>query len=138
VIFLLLGVLVDWSTMWNVLPLAAVTALSLNLICRPLSVWLLTRYSPLNQREAFFLSWCGLRGAVPLALAFEMSHQIVRLEGVSAMASQTIATNCTALIFDVVLLSLVVQGATLAPLAKCLGIETTQLSEADESPAIAP
>jgi len=134
VIFLLLGVQVNWSTMWHVLPLAAVTALSLNLICRPLSVWLLTRYSPLNQREAFFLSWCGLRGAVPLALAFEMSHELVRLEGVSAMASQTIATNCTALIFDVVLLSLVVQGATLAPLAKYLGIETMQLPEADNPP----
>jgi cell volume regulation protein A len=126
VIFLLLGVLVDWTTLWDVLPLAALTALSLNLVCRPLSVWLLARYSPLSKREAFFLSWCGIRGAVPLALAFELSHEIANLQGVSATASQTLATNCTALIFDVVLISLVVQGSTLAPLAKWLGIENKQ------------
>jgi NhaP-type Na+/H+ or K+/H+ antiporter len=38
----------------------------------------------------------------------------------------TTATNCTALIFDVVLFSLVVQGSTLAPLAKVLGIDHKQ------------
>ena len=124
VIFLLLGMLVDWSSMWAVFPLAALISLGLNLGCRPLSVWLLSRYTPLSKRESIFLSWCGLRGAVPLALAFEMSHVISKLNGVSEAASQVLATNCTALIFDVVLLSLVVQGSTLAPLARWLGIET--------------
>ena len=137
VIFLLLGVLVDWTTLWNVLPLAALTALSLNLICRPLSVWLLARYSPLSKREAFFLSWCGIRGAVSMALAFELSHEIAKLQGVSAMASQTMATNCTALIFDVVLISLVVQGSTLAPLARWLGIEHKQTPQPVPSNEIA-
>jgi len=137
VIFLLLGMLVDWTTLWTVLPLAALTALSLNLICRPLSVWLLARYSPLSKREAFFLSWCGIRGAVPMALAFELSHVIAKLQGVSAMASQTMATNCTALIFDVVLISLVVQGSTLAPLAKWLGIENKQSPQPGPSNEIA-
>ena len=136
VIFLLLGLLVDWTTMWKVLPLAAVTALSLNLVCRPLSVWLLNRYSPLSNREALFLTWCGLRGAVPLALAFELSHEVAKLQGISTSAAEAMAANCTALIFDVVLLSLVVQGATLAPLAKWLGIETKQTPEPAESNAI--
>jgi cell volume regulation protein A len=134
VIFLLLGMLVDWQTMWKVMPLAILIALSLNLICRPLSVWILNRYSPLNPRERFFLSWCGLRGAVPLALAFEMSHEIIKMPGINEALAKTTASNCTALIFDVVLFSLVVQGSTLAPLAKLLGIDHS-LEENPELPA---
>jgi len=126
VIFLLLGMLVDWQTMWKVMPLAILISLSLNLICRPLSVWILNRYSPLNRRESIFLGWCGLRGAVPLALAFEMSHEIIKMPGMNEALAATTASNCTALIFDVVLFSLVVQGSTLAPLAKLLGIDHKQ------------
>jgi len=135
VIFLLLGMLVQWQSMWHVMPLAITIALGLNLICRPLSVWLLARYSPLNTRESIFICWCGLRGAVPLALAFEMSHRLDSLQGLSPMASHTLSTNCTSLIFDIVLLSLVVQGSTLLPLSRWLGIQTQSDRDLDSDSA---
>lgn len=127
--FLLLGMLVDWRVMLAVLPLSVLVSLGLNLICRPLSIALIARYSPLNRRQSIFLSWCGLRGAVPLALAFELSHQLELLPGLSAQQFAVLSQNCAALVFDVVMLSLLIQGSTLALLARKLGLDQSISAE---------
>lgn len=134
--FLLLGMLIDWRVMISVLPLAIIISLGLNLICRPLSIALLSRLSPLNRRQSIFLSWCGLRGAVPLALAFELSHKLELLPGLSGQQLAILSQNCTALVFDVVMLSLLIQGSTLTLLARKLGID--QSISAETSLSVVP
>ena len=68
-LFVMLGLLLSpgeltLSTVW----LALVAGLVLTLVARPLSVLVSAVVSPLPWRELSFLSWAGLRGAVPIVL----------------------------------------------------------------------
>ena len=68
-LFVMLGLLLSpgeltVSTVW----LALVAGLVLTLVARPLSVLISAVVSPLPWRELSFLSWAGLRGAVPIVL----------------------------------------------------------------------
>lgn len=71
VMFVLLGLLVfpsqllDWDLMWKGLVLSFV----LILIARPIAVFASTAFFDYSLKEKFFLSWAGLRGAVPIVLA---------------------------------------------------------------------
>jgi cell volume regulation protein A len=110
-LFLLLGLLVFPSQ----LPTVAVEALAITvvllLIGRPLSVVLAMLPFGLSWREMTFLSWAGLRGAMPIVLAtFPATAGIA--EG------QTIFN----LVFFVVVVSALLQGTTVAPLARRLGL----------------
>jgi cell volume regulation protein A len=111
VLFVVLGLLVFPSQLGPValpgLALAAVLAL----VARPVAVWLCTLGQDFDNRERLFLSWAGLRGAVPIVLGtFALS------EGVTA--SSTIFNA----VFFVVGVSAFVQGPTLEPLARRLGL----------------
>ena len=71
-------------------------------------------------REQLFLSWAGLRGAVPIVLAtFALSA------GVGA--SETIFNA----VFFIVVVSALFQGMTLEPLARRLGLATEPRREED-------
>jgi cell volume regulation protein A len=67
--FLLLGLLATPSevlrTLWPALGVSAV----LMLVARPLSVWLCLAPLHFARHEMAFISWVGLRGAVPIVLA---------------------------------------------------------------------
>jgi cell volume regulation protein A len=110
-LFLLLGLLVFPAQLPSVaLQALAVTAVLL-LIGRPLSVILAMLPFGLSWNELTFLSWAGLRGAMPIVLAtFPATAGIA--EG------QTIFN----LVFFVVVVSALLQGTTVAPLARRLGL----------------
>ncbi|HET7043386.1 MAG TPA: potassium/proton antiporter [Gaiellaceae bacterium] len=113
VLFVVLGLLVFPSALGPVaLSSLAVTAV-LVLVARPLAVLISTAPFGFGLRGLAFLSWAGLRGAVPIVLAtFALS------EGVDG--SSTIFNA----VFFVVLVSTIVQGTTLEPLAHRLGLAT--------------
>lgn len=110
--FLILGLLVTPSQFIEVALPALAVAVVLMLVARPVAVWLSLVPFRFPWREQAFISWVGLRGAVPIILA---SYPL--LAGIDHGA---VYFNVA---FIVVLMSLVLQGWTIAPLARVLRLE---------------
>jgi len=112
VMFLVLGLLVFPSQLSAVaLPGLAITAI-LMFVARPLSVFIcLAPFRRFDWRCGLFISWAGLRGAVPIVLA-----TFPIMAGVPG--SGTIFN----MVFFVVLASSLIQGPTLGWVAKRLGV----------------
>jgi cell volume regulation protein A len=121
-VFLIFGIMLDPWALLPALPEGLVVGLCLMLVARPLSVLLVQRWSPFNRREGLLISWCGLRGAVPLALSFEVVDWIPRLRGVTAENIQFLILTTQGVVCTVVVLTLLVQALTLHLLGRRLGL----------------
>ncbi len=110
-LFLLLGLLVFPAELPGVAVEALAVAAILLLVGRPLAVVLAMLPFRLSWKEMTFLSWAGLRGALPIVLA-------------TFPATAGVATGETIfnIVFFVVLVSALLQGTTIAPLAKRLDL----------------
>ena len=112
VMFILLGLLVNPKEMLAVAPVALLIGAFMIFVGRPLSVFLsLLPFRWLTGRSRLYISWVGLRGAVPIIFAtypvvagIEGSHQIFNI------------------VFFITLLSLILQGTTLPFFARKLGL----------------
>ena len=109
--FLMLGLLITPSDLPPIIIPALFVALILIFVARPIAVVLSLLPFRYPLREQVFIGWCGLRGAVPIILALFPS-----LAGVEQ--TKTVFE----LVFFVVLISLVLQGWTIAPVARWLQI----------------
>jgi cell volume regulation protein A len=68
-LFVMLGLLLSPSRIsWETVGLAVLAGLILTFVARPLSVLISAVVQPLPWRELAFISWAGLRGAVPIVL----------------------------------------------------------------------
>ncbi len=78
---------------------------------RPLAVWICMAGSRFSGRERVLISWVGLRGAAPIMLAtFPLAANIPYAQDIFNK------------VFFMVLTSILVQGSTLMPLARRLGL----------------
>jgi len=109
--FLLLGLLVTPTELLRTLWPALGVSLVLMFVARPLSVWLCLKPLHFSGREIAFISWVGLRGAVPIVLA--VFPVMAGVEGASIYFNVA---------FVVVLTSLVLQGSTIAWSARRLNV----------------
>jgi len=112
VMFLALGLLVFPSQVAPITGVALLIAGCLMFIARPISVFISLIPSKLGWREKTFISWVGLRGAAPIILAtFPL---VARLEQANLIFN---------IVFFVVLTSVLMQGTSLAPVAKLLKVD---------------
>ena len=113
VMFIVLGLLVFPKRLIPIAGSGILISLALMFIARPLGVFLsLAFVKKVDNKQKLFISWVGLRGAVPIVFA---TYPL--LEGIEK--SDTIFH----IVFFIVLTSILFQGTTLHRLAKWLQLE---------------
>ena len=125
-LFVLLGLLVNPSELAGDVVAAIVVGLVLLLVARPLSVVGSLVWFRVPWRQQVFLSWAGLRGAVPIVLA--------TFPVVAGVAGSHRLLN---IVFMLVVVFTLVQGPSLRPIAHRLGLisrEATREIQVEAAP----
>src|SRR6201985_1672763 len=118
--FVLLGLLGAPHRLGASIGPAVVVAIALMLVARPVAVFLCLAPFRFNWREKIFIAWTGLRGAVAIFLA-----------SIPMLVGLTKAYLYFDVAFVIVVISLLLQGWTLAPAARRLHVA---LPRADRGP----
>lgn len=114
IMFLSLGLLVNPHELIKISLVASLIGVFMIIIGRPLSVFLcLLPFRHINTRSRIFVSWVGLRGAVPIIFA---TYPVV-----SDIPGANIIFN---IVFFITILSLVIQGTTIPFVARKLNLST--------------
>ena len=122
IMFLTLGLLVNPHEMLDVAVVALLIGLFMIFIARPVSVFAcLLPFRHISNKARVFISWVGLRGAVPII--FATYPVIAHIEG-----SQQLFNT----VFFITLLSLVVQGMSISSVARWLHLDLPEEKEGNE------
>ena len=114
IMFLCLGLLVNPHELLGISVVALLIGVFMIIIGRPLSVFLcLLPFRKITTNSKIFISWVGLRGAVPIIFA---TYPVVA--GVEGSA------NIFNIVFFITILSLVIQGTTVSSVARLLHLST--------------
>lgn len=122
VVFLMLGLLVNPHEMLDVAAVSLLIGVFMILVGRPLSVMLsLAPLRKISLRSKAFISWVGLRGAVPII--FATYPVVANIEGAGQIFN---------IVFFVTLLSLLIQGTTVISSARKLKLIDNEAEDEDE------
>ena len=111
ILFTTLGLFVDLEVVSSVWIYGILFSLVLMVVARPLAIFICTTFTPFTIKDKLFVSWVGLRGAAPIVLAtFPMAAEIADDKIIFA------------LVFVMVVSSMLIQGMTLMPVARMLGV----------------
>lgn len=122
IMFLCLGLLVNPHEMLEVAVVATLIGVFMIVIGRPLSVMLcLLPFKKMDMKSRWFVSWVGLRGAVPIIFA---TYPVV--ENVPG------ASQIFNIVFFITIVSLIVQGTTIGKVATMLGLSTPMPKEGND------
>ncbi|TFG76814.1 MAG: potassium/proton antiporter [Thermodesulfobacteriales bacterium] len=113
--FLILGLLVFPSRLFPIIVSGILISLFLIIIARPIGVFISLPFGKNSLKEKTFISWVGLRGAVPIILAtFPLLAGVPKAD---------ILFN---IVFFIVITSVLIQGTTIALAAKLLGVNAPE------------
>ena len=116
IMFLTLGLLVTPHELWDVLIFGSIIACIMIFISRPIAVFLsLAPFRKLSMKARTYISWVGLRGAVPIIFA---TYPMV--EG---LEHDDIIFNT---VFLITIISLIIQGTTVTGMSNLLGLSTKE------------
>lgn len=122
IMFLTLGLLVNPHEMIDIAVTALLIGIFMILIARPVSVFLcLLPFKGISNKARIFISWVGLRGAVPII--FATYPVIAQIPG----SNQLFNT-----VFFITLLSLIIQGMTISKMARWLKLDLSEEKEGNE------
>ena len=119
--FLILGLLITPHQLLPLVVPSLLIAAALILVARPIAVFLCLLPFHFAWREQLFIGWVGLRGAVPIILAL--------FPWLANLDNYLLYFNIA---FFIVLLSLVIQGWTVAPVARLLKLDVPPKIQAAE------
>jgi len=112
-IFLMIGTQIHLRELWSIWPLIlggfAIVILARAAACYPVLLMLNLGGEKLPPRWFHVINWGGIHGSIPVALAL----------GLPGISHRDFIVN---LVFGIVFLSLTVQGLTVAPLVRALGL----------------
>lgn len=111
VLFLTLGLLVYPSEIVPVIGIGLLISAFLILVARPVGVFISLIPFNIKRRSKFFISWVGLRGAVPIVFA---TYPL--LAGIEK------ADMIFNIVFFISVTSVIIQGTTLGPVARLLHV----------------
>ena len=122
VMFLTLGLLVNPHEMLAIAPVALLIGLFMIVVARPLSVFAcLLPFRGISLRARTFVSWVGLRGAVPIIFA---TYPVVgEIPGADQIFN---------IVFFITLVSLIFQGMTIAKVARMLHLDLPEEKTGNE------
>ncbi|KYG73075.1 potassium/proton antiporter [Roseivirga echinicomitans] len=118
VLFLTLGLLVYPTEILPILGIGLLISLFQIFVARPLSVFLSLTPFKMKMRRRFYISWVGLRGAVPIV--FATYPLIAGIEKASMIFN---------IVFFISLSSVLIQGTTLSVIAKWLNVSLPEDSK---------
>ena len=125
VLFLTLGLLVFPSQIVPYIGIGLLISLFLIIVARPLAVFISLMFFRMKLRRRFYISWVGLRGAVPIVFA---TYPL--LAGIEK------ADMIFNIVFFISVTSILIQGTTLSIVAKWLNVgmpeETKKITEIDQ------
>jgi len=111
VLFLTLGLLVFPSEIIPYMGIGLLISIFLILVARPIGVFISLLFFKMKMKRRFYISWVGLRGAVPIVFAtypllagIDKAHMIFNI------------------VFFISVTSILIQGTTLSIVAKWLGV----------------
>lgn len=114
IMFLMLGLLVNPHEMIEVAVVALLIGVFMIVIGRPLSVFLcLLPFRKITLKSRLFVSWVGLRGAVPII--FATYPVVANVEGSNIIFN---------IVFFITIVSLIVQGTSVSFVARLLHLST--------------
>ena len=118
-LFITLGLFVDAHNLLPIAGFALLAGLFMIFVARPLAVHLCLVFFPsTSMRGRWFLSWVGLRGAVPIIFAtYPLMSQV---EGAETLFN---------IVFFITLLSLLIQGSTMPAVARLLKLDEEAKNE---------
>lgn len=122
VMFLALGLLVNPSGLGKIALFGVLVGTFMMLLGRPLSVLLcMAPFRGFSTRARLYTSWVGLRGAVPIIFAtYPFASNVP--------GAETIFNT----VFFITILSLIIQGMTVVPMAKLLGVKSPSVDESGD------
>ena len=122
IMFLTLGLLVNPHEMIDIAVTALLIGIFIILIARPVSVFLcLLPFKGISNKARIFISWVGLRGAVPII--FATYPVIAQIPGSNQLFNA---------VFFITLLSLIIQGMTISKMARWLKLDLPEEKEGNE------
>ncbi len=122
IMFLTLGLLVNPHEMIDIAAVALLIGLFMIVVARPVSVFAcLLPFRNISNKARLFISWVGLRGAVPII--FATYPVIAKIEGSQQLFN---------IVFFITLLSLVVQGTSISYVARKLHLDLPEEKEGNE------
>ncbi len=111
ILFLTLGLLVFPSHLIPIAGIGMIISLFLIIVARPLSIFVSLMFFRMKTKNRFFISWVGLRGAVPIVFA---TYPLI-----AGIDKSQLIFN---IVFFISLTSLIIQGTSLSPIAHWLHV----------------